>query len=66
MAMTLRLTEEQTERLRETARREGKSMHTVAVEAIERRTTEREQRVADAARRTSEEHAELFRRLADT
>lgn len=41
MAMTLRLSIEQTERLRETAEREGLSMQAAAVKAVEEYTNRR-------------------------
>ena len=44
MAMTLRLTDEQAERLRATAEREHTSMQAVAIRAIEEYTTRRVRR----------------------
>jgi len=63
MAMTLRLTPEETEALRETARREHRSMQEVARAAIGeyvgRRTTLRDAHLTTIVR----EDAELLRRL---
>lgn len=63
MAMTLRLTDEQAAALRETAEREGRSMHETAVTAIEeyvsRRTKKRDAIIAKVTR----ERADLMRRL---
>ena len=51
MAMTLRLTDEQAAALRETAEREGRSMHETVVIAIDeyvtRRTKKRDALIAD-------------------
>jgi predicted transcriptional regulator len=64
MAMTLRLTDEETEALRAQAERENRSMQEVAREAIRlyvnRRATVREQ----ALRRIVSEDRELLDRLA--
>jgi predicted transcriptional regulator len=63
MPMTLRLTPEETEALRETARRERRSMQEVARTAIaayvSARTTRRDEHLA----RIAAEDAELLRRL---
>lgn len=65
MAMTLRMTDEQAARLRETAEREGLSMHAVAIKAIDRyvdqRTTRRDALLADIVA----EDAGVLQRLAD-
>jgi predicted transcriptional regulator len=63
MPMTLRLTPEETEALRETARREGRSMQSVAREAIAAYVTSRERRREQALARIVSEDAELLRRL---
>ena len=63
MPMTLRLTPEETEALRETARREGRSMQTVAREAIVAYVTDRARRRDRALERIVAEDAELLRRL---
>jgi hypothetical protein len=63
MPMTLRLTPEETEALRETARREGRSMQTVAREAIAAYVTDRARRRDRALERIVAEDAELLRRL---
>lgn len=63
MAMTLRLTDEETEALRETARREQRSMQDVArtaiAEYVARRSQLRDQHLEAIVR----EDAELLRRL---
>jgi predicted transcriptional regulator len=65
MAMTLRLTAEEAEALRETARREHRSMQEVARTAIDeyvgRRTRRRDAHLAAIVR----EDAALLRRLGD-
>ncbi len=63
MPMTLRLTTAETEALRETARREGRSMQTVAREAIAAYVTNRERRREQALARIVAEDADLLRRL---
>lgn len=65
MAMTLRLSEEQTAKLRETAEREGVSMQAAALKAIDdyvnRRTKRRDAILAGVVA----DHDGLLRRLAD-
>lgn len=65
MPMTLRLTAEETEALRETARREHRSMQEIARTAIDeyvsRRARRRDAHLAAIVR----EDAELLRRLGD-
>lgn len=65
MAMTLRLSEEQTAKLRETAEREGVSMQAAALKAIDdyvnRRTKRRDAILAGIVA----DHDGLLRRLAD-
>ena len=63
MPMTLRLTPEETEALRETARREHRSMQEVAREAIAAYVSNRERRRAEHLARIVAEDAELLRRL---
>ena len=67
MAMTLRLTEEEQEALRERADAEGISMQEAARRAV-REFVERGQhldRVAAAARSVMERHADALRRLGE-
>ena len=64
MAMTLRLTEEQTAKLRATAEREGVSMQAVALKAIDEYVDRRMQRRDEIIEQIFTEDAELFRRLA--
>lgn len=65
MAMTLRLSDEQTEKLRAAAEQDGLSMHAAVLKAvddyIERRTARREEILA----RIVAEHKGLLNRLAD-
>jgi predicted transcriptional regulator len=65
MAMTLRLTEEQAERLRETAAREHSSMQAVAARAIDEYTTRRVALREQLLRQIVREDADVLRRLAD-
>jgi len=65
MAMTLRLTDEDAAALRETARREHRSMHEVAVEAISRYTRRRTETRDEALARIVSQDAGLLRRLAE-
>lgn len=65
VAMTLRLSEEQTAKLRAAAERDGMSMHAAVLRAvddyIERRTARRD----EALSRIVKEHDGLLRRLAE-
>ena len=61
--MTLRLSAEQTEALRETARREHRSMQEVAREAIATYVSSRVRRRDELLARIVAEDAELIRRL---
>jgi len=65
MAMTLRLSEEQTAKLRAAAERDGVSMHAAVLKAvddyIDRRTARRDEILA----RIVKEHDGLLRRLAE-
>lgn len=63
MPMTLRLTPEETEALRETARREHRSMQEVAREAIAAYVSSRTRRRDEHIARIVEEDAELLGRL---
>jgi predicted transcriptional regulator len=67
MAMTLRLSDEETALLRRQAEREGRSMHEVVRLAIQERIARREHsdRVRRAARRVATEHREVLDRLSD-
>lgn len=63
--MTLRLTDDQTAALRKTAEHEGRSMHAVAVEAIEQYTAARTARRDALLERLVVENREVLDRLAD-
>jgi predicted transcriptional regulator len=63
MPMTLRLTPEETAALRETARREHRSMQEVAREAIAASVTSRVRRREEHLAQIVAEDAELLRRL---
>lgn len=63
MPMTLRLTPEETNALRETARREHRSMQEVAREAIATYVSSRTRRREEHLARIIAEDAELLRRL---
>lgn len=65
MAMTLRLSPEQTEKLRATAEREGVSMQTLALRAIDEYVDRRIQRRDALIEQIFTEDAALFRRLSD-
>jgi predicted transcriptional regulator len=65
MAMTLRLTEEQTARLREAAAREGLSMQAAAVKAVEEYVGRRAARRAALLAQILDEDAGVLERLAD-
>ncbi|MCB1265598.1 CopG family transcriptional regulator [Mycolicibacterium sp.] len=66
MAMTLRLSEEQTAKLRAAAERDGISMHAAVLKAVddyvESRTKRRDQMLAGIVR----DHNGLLRRLAES
>ena len=66
MAMTLRLSDEQTARLRETAEREGASMQATAVRAIEQYVNRRTARRDELLAQIVERDAGLLKRLADS
>jgi predicted transcriptional regulator len=63
MAMTLRLTKEETEALRARAEAEGRSMQEVARQAVVEYTTQRPARLRAAIERIRTEDAELLERL---
>ena len=65
MAMTLRLTEDQTARLREAAAREGLSMQAAAVKAVEEYVNRRAARRAALLAQILDEDAGVLKRLAD-
>ena len=65
MPMTLRLTTAETEALRETARREHRSMQDVARTAIDEYVTRRTRRRDEYLAAIVHEDAELLRRLGD-
>jgi predicted transcriptional regulator len=67
MAMTLRLTDEETEVLRAQAEREGRSMQAVARAAIRRyvEQDEHRSRVAASSRAGASQYAEALRRLGE-
>jgi hypothetical protein len=65
MAMTLRLSDEETALLRRQAEREGRSMHEVVRLAIRERIARQDHadRVQRAARRVATQHHEILDRL---
>ena len=63
MAMTLRLTQEETEALRARAEAEGRSMQEVARQAVVEYSTQRPARLRAAIERIRTEDAELLERL---
>jgi predicted transcriptional regulator len=65
MAMTLRLSEEQTAKLRATAEGEGISMQTAALKAIDEFVSRRTQRRDQIIEQIFTEDAALFDRLSD-
>ena len=64
MAMNLRLSDEETQALRDKADAEGRSMQEVARTAIAQYVTERPRRLRTAIQRVREEDAELLDRLS--
>ena len=64
MAMNLRLSDAETEALRQKAGQEGRSMQEVARTAIQQYVSDRPQRLRDAIARVRTEDAELLARLA--
>jgi predicted transcriptional regulator len=67
MAMTLRLTDEETAALRTQAEKEGRSMQEVARTAVRKYIEDdgHRDRVLDAARRGAERYADALRRLGE-
>ncbi len=67
MAMTLRLTDEETALLRRQAEREGRSMHEVVRLAIQEHIARHDhtERVWLAARRAATKHRDILDRLKD-
>lgn len=65
MAMTLRLSEDQTNRLRDAAEREGMSMHALAVKAVDEYVSGRASQREALLWQILAEDAELLRRLAE-
>jgi hypothetical protein len=65
MAMTLRLSDEETALLRRQAEREGRSMHEVVRLAVQERIARQDHadRVHRAARRVATQHREILDRL---
>jgi predicted transcriptional regulator len=64
MAMNLRLSDSETEALRQKAAQEGRSMQEVARTAIQQYVSDRPQRLRNAISRVRNEDAELLARLA--
>lgn len=64
MAMTLRMTEDDTERLRARATQEGRPMQEVALTAVREYLENRSTRLATFAERVRTEDAELLDRLS--
>ncbi len=64
VAMTLRLTDVQTEALRRKAAEEGRSMQEVAKAAIDDYVADRPTRLREAIERVRKEDAELLARLS--
>lgn len=63
--MVLRLSDEETELLRQIAEREHRSMHDVALSAVRDRLNERQRLRERVMARFDTEHAELLDRLAE-
>lgn len=64
MAMTLRLSDEQTEALRKAAAEDGISMQEAALSAVDAYANRRQARLLAAIERIKTEDAELLKRLA--
>lgn len=64
MAMTLRLSPDQTEALRKSAAQDGISMQEAALKAIDSYTSRRKQRILEAIETIAQEDSELLKRLA--
>jgi predicted transcriptional regulator len=65
MAMTLRLSDEQTAKLRAAAERDGVSMHAAVLKAVDDYLDRRTARRDEIIERIFTERADLFRRLSD-
>ena len=65
MAMTLRLSDEQTAKLRAAAERDGISMHAAVMKAVDDYLNQRTARRDEILARIVTERADLLRRLAD-
>lgn len=65
MAMTLRLSEEQSEKLREAAERDGISMHAAVLKAVDDYLDRRTARRDEILSRIVKDHDGLLDRLAD-
>jgi len=65
MAMTLRLSDEQTAQLREAAEREGISMHAVVLKAVDAYLERRTARRTEALDRIVTDHEGLLNRLSE-
>jgi len=65
MAMTLRLSDEQTAKLRAAAERDGISMHAAVMKAVDDYIDRRTARRDEIIDRIFTERADLFRRLSD-
>ena len=65
MAMTLRLSDEQTAKLREAAERDGISMHAAVMKAVDDYLDRRTARRDEILGRIVKEHDSLLNRLAD-
>jgi len=63
--MTLRLSDEQTAKLREVAERDGISMHAAVLKAVDDYLANRTARRAEILGRIVKEHDGLLRRLSD-
>jgi len=65
MAMTLRLSDEQTAKLRAAAERDGVSMHAAVLKAVDDYLDRRTARRDEIIERIFTERADLYRRLSD-
>ena len=65
MAMTLRLSDEQTAQLREAAEREGISMHAIVLKAVDAYLERRTARHTQALGRIVTDHEGLLNRLSE-
>ena len=65
MAMTLRLSDEQTAKLREAAERDGISMHAAVLKAVDDYLNQRANRRDEILGRVVREHRGLLDRLAE-